>query len=239
MHHANITFEVCTETPAGVLAAARAGAQRVELCCGLGEGGLTPSLGLVAFARRSGLEVSAMLRPRGGHFRYDALEVEQMHRDLEHLKTAGAHGVVLGALTASGRVDEATTGELVEAARPLQVTFHRAFDLARDPHEALETVIRCGADRLLTSGQARTAPEGAPLIRELVAQASGRLQVMAGAGITPANARTVLEQTGVRELHFSASEWLEGDALGIGGRTRVTSERLIREIIGNAIGSQE
>ena len=240
MRHTNITFEVCTETPDGVIAARQAGAQRIELTSSLLEGGLTPSLGLVEFAVQSGIETSVMIRPRGGDFVFSKPEVQVMRRDVELVKRAGAHGVVIGALTPDADVDVPLARDLLEVSKPMTVTFHRAFDLTRDPLQALEVLIELGVHRVLTSGQARTALEGAALIQTLVERAEGRLRVMAGAGINPANARRIVEATGVRDLHFSASEVLEfadRSALNLGsspppdGARRVTSARLIAEVI--------
>lgn len=202
-------YEVCVDSVAGVRAARRGGADRVELCSGLFEGGVTPSIGLVRAAVEVGLPVHVLVRPRGGDFCYDADERAVMLTDIAAVRDAGAHGVVVGALTADGDVDVPLCRELVAAAGPLAVTFHRAYDLAREPYRALDDVVATGAGRLLTSGQDRTALDGAPLIAELVRRAAGRLAVIAGGGVTPRNARRIVEQTGVPELHFSASATVE------------------------------
>lgn len=199
-------FEVCVESVDGVRAAARAGAQRVELCADLAIGGVTPDLAVVkeALAAADGrLAVHVLVRPRGGDFVYSAAEVDIMRRDLAAVVNAGVDGVVVGALDPAGRVDLPTSRALVGAGRPASVTFHRAFDDTADPFAALEAVADLGVDRVLTSGAAPTAAEGAGRLAQLVEAAGDRLIVLAGGGITDANAATVAA-AGVRELHFSA-----------------------------------
>jgi len=200
-------FEICIDGVAGVRAAAEAGAARVELCASLLEGGVTPSIGTVreAVAAAAGrLEAHVIVRPRGGDFLYGDEEVAVMRRDIEAIKAAGADGVVLGLLDADGGIDEKRTAELIAAARPLSVTFHRAFDVSRDPDRSLEALIRLGVDRLLTSGQAPSVLEGAPVIRRLIDRAAGRLIVMPGGDITPRNAARIAAETGAQEFHFAA-----------------------------------
>jgi copper homeostasis protein len=197
--------EICIDSVEGAMAAEQAGAHRVELCANLLEGGTTPSLGLMETAiARSKLPVQVMIRPRGGDFLYSDVEIEIMLRDIAAAKAARAGGVVFGCLTADGRVDAKLTERLIAAARPLSVTFHRAFDVTRDPMEALRTLIGLGVDRLLTSGQEPNALEGAPLIRRLIEAATGRLIVMPGGGITARNVARVLAETGASEIHFAA-----------------------------------
>lgn len=199
-------YEVCVESVAGVRAAVRAGAQRVELCADLAVGGVTPTMEAVkaALAAADGrLAVHVLVRPRGGDFVFSPEEVDGMRRDLAALVRAGVDGVVVGALDPAGRVDEATSRALVDAGRPASVTFHRAFDAAADPLAALEAVADLGVDRLLTSGAAPTAADGAGLLARLVEAAGDRLIVLAGGGITDANA-AVVAASGVSELHFSA-----------------------------------
>jgi copper homeostasis protein len=200
-------FEICVDSVAGMRAAIEAGAARVELCAALLEGGITPSIGMVgqAVAAASGrIKVHVIIRPRGGDFLYDRDEFATMRRDLAAAKEAGADGVVIGLLDADGRVDEERSGELIAAARPLSVTFHRAFDVARDPDLSLDAVIRLGVDRLLTSGQAPSVLEGAPVIRRLIDRAAGRLMVMPGGDITARNAARIAAETGASEFHFAA-----------------------------------
>jgi copper homeostasis protein len=202
----NLTYEICVDSTAGAIDAASSGASRIELCSALFEGGITPSLGLIetTLAAAPSLRVHVLIRPRGGDFIYDTHEVKAMIRDIEAARDAGAHGAVIGALTPGGEVDLATVDRLVAAAGPMQITFHRAFDMVAEPRETLETLVRLGCHRVLTSGQESSALEGAPLIADLVNQACDRIIVMAGGGITPRNALRIADATGVREMHFAA-----------------------------------
>ncbi|MER7889487.1 copper homeostasis protein CutC [Micromonospora sp. NPDC094482] len=199
-------FEICIDSVEGAIAAEAAGADRVELCSALFEGGLTPSIGTIEVALRSvdRIRVHVIIRPRAGDFIFSEHEVEAMVRDVRAAVAAGAHGVVIGALTAEGDVDVATTRRLIEAAGDASVTFHRAFDMVRDPFQALEQLIDLGVSRVLTSGQEVSVLEGAPLIAELVRRAGGRIIVMPGGGITPRNIARIVEATGAREYHFAA-----------------------------------
>ena len=199
-------IEVCAYSLASCLTAQRAGASRIELCGGLAEGGTTPSAGLIQFARQQlTIPLYVMIRPRGGDFLYTQSEFTVMQADILVTKAAGADGVVLGILQADGTVNEEQTRQLVELAYPLPVTFHRAFDMTRDPLEALEAVIRTGAIRILTSGLHQTAEAGLPVLRRLVEQAAGRIEIMAGAGVTAQNARRFIN-SGVHAMHLSGSQ---------------------------------
>ena len=210
------TFEVCIDTLYGALAAQAGGAHRIELCANLAEGGTTPSLGMVETClKHCPLDIMMMIRPRGGNFIYSDLEFEVMRRDIGYAKVMGVKGVVLGILDEHNQIDIARTTELVKLARPLQVCFHRAFDLADDPEKALEDVITCGADRLLTSGQASSAQEGLPLIKKLVKQARGRISIMPGAGISESNIQHIVEEAQVNEFHASAREAVDNPVLAI------------------------
>lgn len=220
-------LEVCTGSLTSVLHAAEGGAQRVELCSGLDEGGLTPSIGLIQAALQvEGLKKHVLIRPRGGDFLYSEAEQDIIVDDIFAARRAGADGVVVGALTADGDVDveacrrfmDAAQGEYVDFAEgdldeayflpPLSVTFHRAFDLCRDAKAALETLITLGFDRILTSGQAATAEAGIPLLKELVEQAAGRITIMPGCGVNTTNAAEIVRATGASEIHASArSSW--------------------------------
>ena len=200
-------LEIAANSVASALAAEAGGAARVELCCALEVGGLTPSNATIAMAReRLGIPIHVLIRPRPGDFVYDDLECETMLRDVEHCRALGCGGVVLGALDADGDVDMPRCRRLIAAAKGMNTTFHRAFDCARDPERALEDVIALGCARLLTSGQSADARSGAPLIRKLVGQSRERIVVMAGAGITPENIAAVAAATGARELHASAKK---------------------------------
>ena len=202
--------EICVDSVAGVRAAKDAGAQRVELCADLLEGGITPSLGAIRQARKvEGIDLNVMIRPRGGDFLFDDDEFAAMWADIETSKAEGANGVVIGLLTAAGEIDVARTRELVTLARPLSVTFHRAFDVAAEPFGALETLIELGVDRVLTSGQEATVLEGLPLIVEFMKRAGDRIVIMPGGGITARNIERIVGAARPREIHFAALEPVE------------------------------
>ena len=201
-----VLVEACVDSVTGALAAVEGGARRLELCAGLLEGGLTPSAGLLETVRLHVAEtIYVLIRPRGGDFLYDTEEMNVMLRDIRDAKRRGAHGVVLGVLSADGRVDSNRTRMLMDAARPLDVTFHRAFDLTRDPAEALDALIALGVDRVLTSGQAATAEAGIPELARMVKQAAGRIAVLAGGGINEQNAARIVRETGVGQIHVRGS----------------------------------
>ena len=194
--------EAAVEALDSALAAERARADRVELCENLNEGGTTPGQGLIAAAiAPSRLPVFVLIRPRAGDFVYSQREFEDMIRDIERAGSLGIAGIVTGALTTQGRVDVARTRALVEAASGLPVTFHRAIDSAANLPAALEEAIDSGASRVLTSGGAPTALEGADVIAALVDQAGSRISIVAGGGIREHNVRDVIARTGVREIH--------------------------------------
>jgi len=197
--------EIAANSVASALAAQAGGAGRVELCSSLELGGLTPSSAQVTLARdRLRIPLYVLVRPRAGDFLYSDLECETMLRDIETCVSLGCDGVVLGALDADGNVDTTRCRSLITAAGKLGVTFHRAFDLSRDPAQALEDIISLGCERVLTSGAQASALEGAELIRDLLVQAAGRLLVMPGAGITPQHIAALAVATGAREFHASA-----------------------------------
>lgn len=201
-----VLLEICIDSVESALAAEKGGADRVELCSALFEGGLTPSAGLLDVVReRVRVGIAAMIRPRGGDFCYSDDEFAVMERDVVQAKKSGADVIVLGLLNPDGTVDRPRTAKLIDLARPLPVTFHRAFDMARDPYEALDAVLELGAERLLTSGMEKSAVEGMDLIADLVRRAGDRLVVMPGGGVTERNIKKILAQTGAREIHGSAS----------------------------------
>ncbi len=200
-----VKTEICINSPESAAAAQKGGADRVELCANLLEGGTTPSIGAVQTARDAidiGLHV--IIRPRGGDFLFNDFEVDTMKRDIEAMKKIGIDGIVIGSLTENAEIDVAQTKALMEIARPLSVTFHRAFDMCRDPFGSLETLIELGVDRLLTSGQEESVIEGMDLIKELNDKAGNRLIIMPGGGITPRNLNKLVDFTGVKEVHFAA-----------------------------------
>ena len=200
-------FEICVDSIAGVRAAKAAGAGRVELCADLLEGGITPSRGMIRQARTiAGIGLNVMIRPRGGDFLFDDDEFAAMRSDIETAKAEGADGVVIGLLSATGEIDIARTRELIALARPLSVTFHRAFDMTPDPFRALEALIELGVDRVLTSGQEASVLEGLPLIVELIERAGDRIVIMPGGGITARNIDRILAAARPREIHFAALE---------------------------------
>lgn len=197
-------LEVCIDDEAGALRALEAGAARLEVCSRLDLGGLTPSDEL-ARACRAATErpLMAMVRPRGGDFVYDAAEIAAMRVDIARMKRLDMDGIILGALAADGEIDVASVRELVALARPLAVTFHRAFDRVRDPLRALDVLASLGIERVLTSGGAEDAYAGREALRGLVAHARGRVVVLAGGGVRAHNAREIVAASGVVELHSS------------------------------------
>jgi copper homeostasis protein len=202
-------LEVAANSVASACAAQAGGAGRVELCAALELGGLTPSQATIALAReRLRIPLYVLIRPRAGDFLYDEPECEAMRRDIETCAALGCDGVVLGVLDADGDVDVARCRALMAAAGGMGVTFHRAFDLARDPRRALETIAALGCERVLTSGGQASAMEGAALIRALVAQAAGRVSVMPGAGVDAGNLAALAAATGASEFHASAKRQL-------------------------------
>ena len=204
-------FEVCANSVDSCLAAQAGGANRVELCAGIPEGGTTPSYGTIVLARETlaDTRLHVIIRPRGGDFLYSTLEQRIMLKDIETAKQAGADGVVFGCLTADGEVDVPLMERLMEAAQGMSVTFHRAFDVCRNPHRALEDIIGLGCDRILTSGQQPTAEQGIPLLKELQQQAAGRIILLAGCGVNEQNIARIARETSIQEFHFSARENIE------------------------------
>jgi len=199
----SLLIEAACASVADCAAADRAGADRLELCSALLVGGLTPSMGVFQASRAlARCPIVCMVRPRAGAFCYSDGEFDAMRRDVEAFAAAGADGVVFGVLTGNGDVDAARCRALVDCAGPIQTVFHRAFDVAREPEAALDALIDAGVTRVLTSGQARTALEGAGLIRRLVAQAAGRIELLPGGGIRASNLLQVVGATGVGAVHL-------------------------------------
>lgn len=211
----NYTFEVCANSVESCLAAQAGGANRVELCAGIPEGGTTPSYGDIAVARELLKEtrLHVIIRPRGGDFLYSPIEQRIMLKDIDLARKLGADGVVFGCLTAEGDVDLPLMRQLMEAAEDMSVTFHRAFDVCRNPQQALEDIIGLGCHRILTSGQQPTAEQGIPLLKNLQQQADGRIILLAGCGVNESNIARIAQETGIHEFHFSAREQMESGML--------------------------
>ena len=201
----NVKLEICCYNFESALTAQKYGAHRIELCENAFDGGTTPSYGMMQkVVQQLSIPVFAMIRPRGGDFLFSPEEIEIMLQDIEAAKSCGVKGVVLGALTPNGDLDEQTMSRLIQAALPLEVTLHRAFDLCKEPLRVLHQAKDLGINRILTSGQKPTAPAGIDLIRKLVEAASEDIIIMPGAGLNPENVLDVLQQTGAREIHASA-----------------------------------
>jgi len=208
-----ITIEAAVESVESAVAAEGEGAGRIELCANLGVGGTTPTADLIAAVlEKTQLPVFVMIRPRGGSFVYSTAEIAEMTRDIERARTMGIGGLVTGVLEPDGGVDVDRTRSLVESAAGLPVTFHRAFDRVRNLPDALEQLVEIGVTRVLTSGGAPTAVDGASAIAALVAQARGRIVILAGGGVREHNVRDIVAQTGVGEVH-SRDVWGIGRAL--------------------------
>lgn len=203
----NCKVEICTNSVTSCLEAQKGGAYRVELCAGIPEGGTTPSYGEIVMARKLlNIKLNVIIRPRGGDFLYSDVEHQTMIHDIEMAEKLGVDGVVIGCLTADGRIDMQRNKELIQAAQGMSVTFHRAFDMCKDPFESLEQIISLGCDTLLTSGQQPTAIEGISLLKELVEKANDRIIIMPGSGVNEDNIATLAKETKAKEFHFSARE---------------------------------
>jgi copper homeostasis protein len=222
-------IEICANSPESCIQAQSGGAHRVELCAGLLEGGTTPSYGSILAARQiPNVALHVIIRPRGGDFLYSPSELSVMLSDIQLCKDLRADGVVFGCLTRAGDVDVAAMRRLMDASVPLSVTFHRAFDVCRDPFRALEDLIALGVDRVLTSGQQPTAERGADLIAELVRRAEGRIIVMPGCGVSERNVAEIARRTGATEFHMSLRRAVQSEmefrseAVAMGGTVCVS-----------------
>ena len=222
-------FEVCANSVESCLAAQAGGADRVELCAGIPEGGTTPSYGDIALAREAltRTRLHVIIRPRGGDFLYSPLEQRIMLKDIEIARQLGADGVVFGCLTRDGEVDIPFMKLLMKASQGMSVTFHRAFDVCSYPLQALEKIIELGCNRILTSGGQATAEAGISLLRELQQIAKERITLMAGCGINETNIARIAQETGIHEFHFSARETIESEMryrnkhVSMGGTVRI------------------
>ena len=207
-------FEICANSAASCIAAQKGGADRVELCAGIPEGGTTPSYGMIRKTRESiDIAMNVIIRPRGGDFLYSSDELDEMVHDIRTARELGADGLVFGCLTKEGHVDKNAMSILMEAAEGLPVTFHRAFDHSADPMLALEDIIDLGCTRILTSGCMPSAMEGIGLLAQLVKEAGDRIIIMPGCGINERNIAEIARLSGAREFHFSAREPVESGML--------------------------
>lgn len=206
----DILIEACVNSVVSAVEAEKGGARRVELCDNLLEGGTTPSAAGIQLAGKIlSIDLNVIVRPRGGDFCYSDIEFDVMKSDILAAKELGADGVVIGILDVEGRVDKKRTRELIDVARPMGVTFHRAFDMTADPFHALQDLVDLKIDRILTSGQKNTAEEGIELISDLVKQVGDRIIIMPGCGITAENIEKLAEQTGAKEFHVFAVKKVE------------------------------
>src|SRR5690554_3119970 len=242
----NYKLEICANSVDSCLEAQKGGAYRVELCAGIPEGGTTPSYGDMTMARELlNIKLHVIIRPRGGDFLYSGLEHRIMLKDIEIARELGVDGVVIGSLTPEGEVDMQRNRELIDAAGEMSVTFHRAFDMCRDPFESLERIISLGCERILTSGQEPKAEQGISLLRELVEKAGDRVIIMPGSGINLQNIAVIAKETGASEFHLSAREPVESGMIyrnprvKMGGTAivineyeqQVTSSELVRDTL--------
>lgn len=210
MNREEFKFEICANSVESCLAAQEGRADRVELCAGIPEGGTTPSYGEIKLARKllTKTKLHVIIRPRGGDFLYTPLELERMEEDIRICRELGVDGVVFGCLTEEGEIDREANRRLVELARPMSVTFHRAFDRTADPMKALEDIISLGCNRILTSGQQPKAIDGISLLAQLEKKLKEYplppIQLLAGSGVNEENIRQIFDATGIHEYHFSA-----------------------------------
>lgn len=205
-----MTVEVVVYNIASAMKAEAGGADRIELCDSPGDGGTTPSYGTIELVKQNvTLDVFVMIRPRGGDFCYSSYEFHAMKRDISQCQKLSVDGVVFGILLPDGTIDKKRCKELIGQARPMKVTCHRAFDMTRDPFEALEDCIEVGFDRILTSGQKARAADGAELIGELIKKAAGRIAIMPGSGVNEDSVREIVSKTATKEIHCSGATNVE------------------------------
>ena len=241
----NRIIEVCVTSVESAMAAEKGGATRVELCDNIFEGGTTPSPATISIARKYlKIKLNVLIRPRGGDFCYSDIEYEVMKQDIEFCKQAGSDGVVIGILNPDGSIDVKRTSELVQLARPMSVTFHRAFDMVAYPFKALEEICAMQIDRILTSGLEKSAFEGAELIKELIEKAAGRVIIMPGGGVSERNISKIEKITGATEFHVSGRKKVasrmqfQNHSLNMGGglflpefETSETNEQRINKFV--------
>ncbi|PID89582.1 MAG: copper homeostasis protein CutC [Bacteroidia bacterium] len=204
MQRSDFEIEICADSIESVLAAAEAGADRVELCESLCEGGTTPSFGLISVAKQwVDIDVFVLIRPRKGNFVYSQHEIEIMTKDIEAAVKAGADGIVIGCLTSDGEINTAACKKLIAAAQSLPVTFHRAFDVCKNPTKALEDIKNLSVQRILTSGQQNKAIDGVELLAKLNKQAENAIKIMAGSGVDEHNILEIAKRSGAKAFHAS------------------------------------
>jgi copper homeostasis protein len=231
-----ILLEVCVDDLAGLEAAISGGADRIELCSALSTGGLTPSAGLMSAAAKSSVPVYAMIRPRIGAFVYTQRELDLMCEDIQFAASAGISGVVIGANLPGGALDAKALRQLSNAVGRMPRTLHRAFDFVPDLSAAIELAVDYGFERILTSGRAKTAPEGLDDLAEAIRLADGRISIMPGSGVTPASIGQILDRLPVREVHGSLSTTVDETddrvvSLGFSPhQTRRTDEATVRAL---------
>ncbi len=201
----SLLLEIAAFSAESAILAQEAGANRIELCDNPTEGGTTPSYGTICYAREKlSIPLFPIIRPRGGDFLYSDASFEIMKKEIKLCKEIGCDGIVVGFLDKDGNIDLQRCSKLIELAYPMEVTFHRAFDRVRDPFKSLEQLIELGVQRILTSGQYPTAPEGAQTIRALVQQADQRIVIMPGSGVRDNNLKQLIKDTGASEYHTAA-----------------------------------
>lgn len=206
-----ILLEICANSLNSALAAEAGGADRVELCENISSGGTTPAFGTLSLAKKLlSIPIHVLIRPRPGDFLYNEAEFACMKMDINACKEMEIDSVVIGILKSDGSIDSERCKELIEIARPMSVTFHRAFDLCIDPYAALEEIIALGCDRLLSSGQETKVTRGALLLHQLNKQAAGRIVIMPGSGVNEENIKLILDATLSNEIHMSAGQWMPG-----------------------------
>jgi copper homeostasis protein len=207
-------LEICVDSVESAINAQIAGADRVEFCDNLLEGGTTPSYGAIVSAR-SNLDIGlhVIIRPRGGDFLYSDLEYDIMRRDIEICGEKGVDGIAIGILRTGGNIDIERTAKLIEFAYPMSATFHRAFDMCSDPVQALEDVIDTGCARLLTSGLKNKAQDGIEIIRQLAIQAGERIIIMPGGGIDETNVALIITATKVKEIHLTGRKTIDSEMI--------------------------
>ncbi len=242
----NYKLEICADNVESSVSAQYAGASRIELCDNLTGGGTTPSYGTIVSARNNlSIELNVIIRPRGGDFLYTDAEYDIMRRDIEMCGEIGIDGIVIGILRSDGAIDIERTASLIEFAKPMTVTFHRAFDMCSDPYKGLEDVISSGATRLLTSGQKDKAEDGMELTGKLVSIAANRIIIMPGSGINELNIEKIARTTGAKEFHLTGRKLIDGEMIfrregiamgGVSGMSefarKVADPDLIKRIIG-------